>query len=136
VRDSRDSRVVMMAVAVEDGSSERQRQRRTMIAVEDNGMQDQAADYNGVGKEWVVREGKDRGVAMMDAAAEGGGGGQRWQRWTTTAMAEDDSSRRQRRRRQMMTARKIKRRTTRGKEDSRRQTTTALGQLGIECETK
>ncbi len=49
VRDGRDSRVVMMAVAVEDGGSGR-RQRQTTIAAEDNGMQDWAADYDGEGQ--------------------------------------------------------------------------------------
>ncbi len=50
VRDSRDSGVVMMAVAMEDGGSGQRRQRRTTIAAEDNGMQDWAADYEGEGK--------------------------------------------------------------------------------------
>ncbi len=36
VRDSRDSGVVMMAVAVEDGSSGRQWQRQKRIAAKDN----------------------------------------------------------------------------------------------------
>ncbi len=44
VRDGKDSGVVMMAVAVEDGGGRQQQQRRTMIAVEDNSMQDRAAD--------------------------------------------------------------------------------------------
>jgi hypothetical protein len=104
------------------------------MAVEDNGMQDWVADYDGEGKERVAREGGDSRVEMMAAAAEGGGGGQRWRRWMTTATADDDSGRRQRRR--MMTACEIKRRTTRGKEESGRQTTKALGQLGRERETK
>ncbi len=74
-RDSRDSRVVMMAVVVEDGGGRGRWQRRTTIAAEDNGMQDRAADYNGEGKEWMAKEGGDNGVAMMAAAAEGDGGG-------------------------------------------------------------
>ncbi len=44
VRDGRDSGVVMMAVAVEGGNGGQRRQRRTMIAAEDNSMQDWAAD--------------------------------------------------------------------------------------------
>ncbi len=75
MRDSRDSRVVMMAVAVEDGGSVQRRRRWTTIVAEDNGMQDRAADYDGEGKERVAREGRDSGLAMMAAAAEGGGGG-------------------------------------------------------------
>ncbi len=77
VRDSRDSGVEMMAVVVEDGGSRRQWQRWTTIAAEDNGMQDRALDYDGEGKEQVVREGRDSGVAMMAAAAEGGSGRRR-----------------------------------------------------------
>ncbi len=46
-----------------------------MIVAEDNGMQDRAADYDGEGKEWVVREGGDSGVAMMAAADNNGSGG-------------------------------------------------------------
>ncbi len=76
VRDSQDSRVVMMAVAVEDCGSGPQRQRRTTITVEDNGMQGWAADYDREGQERVAREGGDSGVAMMVAAAEDGIGRQ------------------------------------------------------------
>ncbi len=75
VKEGRDTGVVMMAVAVEDGGCGGQRRRRTMIAVEDNGMQDPAADYDGEGQERVAREGGHSGVAMMAAAAEDGGGG-------------------------------------------------------------
>ncbi len=74
VRDSRDSRVVMMAVAVEHGGGGWQRQRRTTIVAEDNGMQDWAADYGREGKQRMAREGGNSGVAMMAAEAEGGGG--------------------------------------------------------------
>jgi hypothetical protein len=123
----------MMAVAMEDSGGRQQWQRQTTIAVEDNGMQDQAADYNGEGKDWVAREGGDSGVAMMAAAAEGGGGGQRWRRWMM-AMVDANSGGRQEQ--QMMTAHEIKQLTTRGKEESRQQTTMALGQPGRECETK
>jgi hypothetical protein len=105
-----------------------------MIAAEDNGMQDWAADYNGEGQERAVREDRDSGVGMMAAAAEDGGGRQQWRQWTRTAMGDGDSGGRQRR--QMMMAHKIERRTTRGKEESGRQITTALGQLGREHETK
>jgi hypothetical protein len=65
----------MMAVAVEDSGGGRQWLRRKTIAAEDNGMQDQAADYDGEGKEQVAREGGDSRVAMMATGAEGGGGG-------------------------------------------------------------
>jgi hypothetical protein len=77
VRDSRDIRVVIMAVAVEDGGGGQQRRRRTRIAAEDNGMQDRAADYGRKGKERVTKEGGDSRVAMMVAVAEGGGSGRR-----------------------------------------------------------
>jgi hypothetical protein len=93
VRDGRDSGVVMMAVAVEDGSGRRQQRRRTTIAAEDNGMQDQAADYDGDGQEQVAREGGDSGMVMMAEAAEDGGSGQRWRRWTATVMAYKDRGR-------------------------------------------
>ncbi len=75
VRDGRDSRVVIMAVPVEDGGGGRQWQRRTMIATEDNGMQDRVADYDGEGQEQAARESGDSGVAMMAAVAKDGGGG-------------------------------------------------------------
>ncbi len=91
-------------------------------------------DYDGEGKERVVREGGDSGVAMMATGAEGGGNGQRRRRWTTMATADDNSGGQQRW--QMLTARKIKQRTTRGKEESGRQTTMSLGQPGREHETK
>ncbi len=96
MRDSRVSRVVMMAVAVEDGGIGRRRQRRTTIAAEDNGMQDQGGDYDGEGNERVAIEGGDSGVAMMAAVAEGGGGGRQWRQWTTTATADNKSGRQQR----------------------------------------
>ncbi len=105
-----------------------------MIAAEENGMQDWAADYGGEGKERVAREGGNSGVALMALAAEVGSGGRRWHWWKTTAMADDNSGRRQRR--QMMTAHKIEWRTTRGKEESGRQTTTALGQQGRSVKQK
>ncbi len=90
VRDDRDSRVVIMAVVVEDGGKLHQ-QRRTRIVAEDNGMQDWAADYNGKGQERAAREGGDSRVAMMAVAAEDGGSRIGWRRWMTMAMAEDDS---------------------------------------------
>jgi hypothetical protein len=92
VRDSRESGVVMMAVAVEDGGGGWRWQRRITIAAEDKDMWDRAADYNGEGKERVVREGGDSGVAMIAAVADGDSGGQRWRWWTTTATADDDSA--------------------------------------------
>ncbi len=82
----------------------------------------------------MVRDGRDSGVVMMDAAAEYGSGRRQWRRWARMAMADDDSGGQQRQ--WMTTARKIKRRTTRGEEEGGRQTTTPLGQLGRERETK
>jgi hypothetical protein len=49
VRDGGDSGVVTMAAAAEDGGGEGQQQRWTMTAVDNNGMQDWAADYDGEG---------------------------------------------------------------------------------------
>ncbi len=91
VRDGRDSRVVMMAVAVEDSGGRQRWQRQTTIAAEDNGMLDRAADYDGEGQERAVREGRDSGVAMMAVAAEDGCSGQQGRRWTMTAMADNNS---------------------------------------------
>ncbi len=81
----------MMAVTVEDSGGGRRRLRRKTIATKDNGMRDQAADYDGEGKERVAREGGDSGVAMMATGAEGGGGGRQWRRWMTMATADDNS---------------------------------------------
>jgi hypothetical protein len=68
----------MMAATVEDHGGGR-RQWRTTMAVDDNGSQDRAADYDGEGQEWAVRDDGDSGVAMMAAAkmaaAEDSGGG-------------------------------------------------------------
>ncbi len=52
--------------------------------VDDDDTHDWAADCNGEGQEWVVRDSGDSGVVMMAAVAEDGGSGQRWQRQTTT----------------------------------------------------
>jgi hypothetical protein len=89
VRDDRDSRVVMMAVAVEDSGGGGQQQRQTTISAEDNGMRDPAADYDGEGQEQVAREGGDSGVAMMAAAADNNGGGGRKRQWRMTTAADD-----------------------------------------------
>ncbi len=59
MRDGGDSRVVMMAAAAEDGCGRGQGQRWTTIAVDDNGMQDWAADYEGKGQERAARDGGD-----------------------------------------------------------------------------
>jgi hypothetical protein len=91
VRDGRDSKVVMMAVAVENGSGGQQWQRQTTIAAEDNGMQDRVAGYEEEGQEWAAREGRDSRVAMMAVAAEHGSSGQQWRWWVTTVMADNDS---------------------------------------------
>ena len=51
------------------------------MAADDDGLRDWAADYDGEGQEWAVRDSGDSGVAMMAvakmAAAEDSGGG--WQ---------------------------------------------------------
>ncbi len=59
VRDSRDSRVVMMAVAVEDSGSGRQWRRHTTTAADGNGMQDWAGDYKVDAQEQAARDGGD-----------------------------------------------------------------------------
>jgi hypothetical protein len=59
VRDGGDSRVVIMAAAVEDGGGGRRRRRRTTAAVDDNGMQDWEADYEGDGQGWAARDSGD-----------------------------------------------------------------------------
>jgi hypothetical protein len=51
---------------------------------------DWAADCNGEGREWAVRDGRDSRVVMMAAAADDSGGGHQRQRWTMTAT--DDNS--------------------------------------------
>jgi hypothetical protein len=56
------------------------------MVVDDNDTCDWAADCNGEGHEWAVRDGRDRGVVMMAAAAEDGCSGRQWQRRTTTAL--------------------------------------------------
>ena len=64
--------------------------------MDDDGLLDRAADYDGEGREQAVRDGRDSGVAMMAAAkmvaAEDSGGG-RQQRWLAASMraaAADD----------------------------------------------
>ncbi len=91
VRDGRDSGVVMMALAVEDGGGGQGWQRRTTIAAEGNGMQDWVADCDREGQERAASEGRDSGVVMLAAAEEDGSGGRGWRRWTTTATADDNS---------------------------------------------
>ncbi len=59
VRDGRDSGVVMMAAAAEDGCGIQQRQRQTTTAADNNSMQDWAADYKGGGQERAMRDGRD-----------------------------------------------------------------------------
>jgi hypothetical protein len=58
-----------------------------MTAAEDNHSQDQAADYDGEGREQAARDGGDSGVD--DACGKDGSSG-RQRRQTTTAMAADD----------------------------------------------
>ncbi len=60
------------------------------MAVDDNGLKDQAADYDGEGQERAARDGGDRGVVMMGVAK--------------MAAVEDSSGGRQRQRRQMTVA--------------------------------
>jgi hypothetical protein len=45
----------------------------TMVA-DDNNTHDWAADCDGEGQEWAVRDGRDSGVVTMAAAVEEGGG--------------------------------------------------------------
>ncbi len=59
VRNGGDSGVVMMAAVAEDGGDGQQRQRQTMTAADNNGMQDWAADYKGDGQERAARDGGD-----------------------------------------------------------------------------
>ncbi len=85
-----DSRVAIMAATVEDGGGRQQWGQRTMTVADDNGLQDQAADYDGEGRERVARDDRNSGVVMMAAAkitaAEDSGGRQRRQwRWKTAA---------------------------------------------------
>ena len=47
-----------------------------MTVMDDNNTLDCAADCNGEGQEWAVRDIGDSGVGMMAAAAEDGGGKQ------------------------------------------------------------
>jgi hypothetical protein len=68
-------------VAADDGGNRgRQRWRMTM-AVDDDGSQDWAADYDGEGQERAARDGGDSGVVMMAATKmaavdnNGNGGG-------------------------------------------------------------
>jgi hypothetical protein len=55
-------------------------------AADNDGLQDWVADYDGEGREWAAREGRDSGVVMMAAAKmaaseDSGSGGRQWQRW-------------------------------------------------------
>ncbi len=59
MRDGGDSGVVMMAAAAEDGGGRQQRQRQTMTAVDNNSMQDWAADYKGDRQERAAIDGGD-----------------------------------------------------------------------------
>ncbi len=63
------------------GNGGQQRWRMTM-AVDDNGLQDWAGDYDGEGQERAARDGRDRGV---------GGGGRQQQRTTMVTMANKGS---------------------------------------------
>jgi hypothetical protein len=59
VRDGGDSKVVVMAVAAEDGSGGQRWQRWTTTAADNNGMQDWAADYEVNEQERAARDGRD-----------------------------------------------------------------------------
>ncbi len=59
VRDVGDSGVVMMAVAVEDGGGGQRRQRWTMTAADNNGMQYWVADYKENEQGRAARDGGD-----------------------------------------------------------------------------
>jgi hypothetical protein len=116
VRYSGDSRVVMMAVAVEDGGGRQQWNRQTTTAEDNNAMQDWAADYHGEGQEQGARDDETR-VAMRAVEVEYGGGRRRRRQTTTMTTADNNSGRGQKQ--QTTTARKIGRWTTRGKEETR-----------------
>ncbi len=71
-----------------------------MIAANDDGSRDRAADYDGEGREQAARDGGDSGVAMMAAtkmaAAKDSGGRRQQQWWRTrrrTTAADDDGTR-------------------------------------------
>jgi hypothetical protein len=61
-----------------------------MMTVADNSnTQDWAADCNGEGREWAVRDGRDSGVVMMAAVAEDGSGRRQQQRRTMTVVDDN-----------------------------------------------
>ncbi len=68
--------------AADNDSNGRQGQWQTMTAVDNNCMQDWAADYDGEGCKLAARDGGVSGVVMMVAVAEDGGSGQQQQRQT------------------------------------------------------
>jgi hypothetical protein len=64
-------------------------------AADNDGLHDQAADYDREGQEWAVRDRRESGVVMMAAtkmaaAEDSGGGRQQWQWWQS--MAVDNNS--------------------------------------------
>ncbi len=80
--------------------------------VDDDNMRDWAADCNGEGQEWVVRDGGDSGVVMMALAAADNDSEGRQQQW------------------QMATACKIGRRTMKGTDKSGRREMTETWSVG------
>jgi hypothetical protein len=68
---------------VDNDSNGGQQRWRTTIAVDDDGLQDQVADYDGKGRERAARDGGDSRVVIMAAAkmvaAEDSGSGQQQQ---------------------------------------------------------
>ncbi len=62
-------------------------------AVDDKGLQDRAADYDGEGQDWAARDDGDSGVVMMSlakmAVAEDSGGGWQW-RWRQTTATDNN----------------------------------------------
>jgi hypothetical protein len=94
VRDVGDSGVVMMAVAVEDGGGGQRRQRWTMTAADNNGMQYWVADYKENEQGRAARDGGDtewqwRLRRRIMAAVEVNGSGRWWRQRQTTTAADD-----------------------------------------------
>ncbi len=74
-------------------------------AADNDGMQDQAAVYDGDQQEWTARDGRDSRVVMLPVAVEDGGGGRQRRLQMATAKTDGNGSRQQWQR--TTTARKI-----------------------------
>jgi hypothetical protein len=107
---------MVMAVADNNGDGGQQRWRM-MMAADDDGLQDWAADYDGEGQEQAARDGRYSGVVIMAAA-----------KMAVTKMAvAEDSGNGGKGQRRTKTACKIGRQHTMEKVESKQQTMTALG---------